>query len=1256
MFTETASLGGYFYNGLKNLIDAETTYVSTRQQSARTNLSKAVVGISDGISFAIKGATAAIVLGYGAPLPITALVTLNLFPSNTFSYLATQINKVIDKFNKWFFSDEHAEDSDWYRVSYINRFTFTNDSNNKINSINLSSCLPSIKTLETTQYLITNGLTLYQNLLPVNWLKIMTMEAVEQPLRWYYEGSLPDYYVKHTIGDWIWTLSGICGELFQGRKLLSTVYHNELHNTSNAISNFPLTVVVTQPSFSIMGVNSLVSNSLVCASLNIFMHNAGASFPQMLVMNLLTYPAITNEIPVDPSHSKAYSQFLRELKTLKDKFHISKAKSFEDNINAVLRWNILDQVKNGIPLPDAIHTALKLAMGGDFIDHAIRSFFPIIQNTSEKIIIKALNQESLPQELFAALMTVLIDKNTKAIEKLKSKYNLDMANTIYNAIRNHEDITKLDRKVGESVQKITKWLEFSQEEQSKLLTQQGYLDAFQFLSRVGSATGCEPLYKVANIAIMGMTAYNAINALSAVASIGAMLTPATAIANVALTLFSMMDDEPKSDQTMQEIFKQLQQISEQIIEFRMEVRKQFRIVFIGLNHIINMIEKQYDKMLGLSYQSTLIYNAIIAHDDRATLIHLGKENLLKELKQDVSEIIDGNDAYIEALTHQRFNRMFYRLRNWLKDKSFDPACNGYTKAIASDSYSSVDFSVPEKVIDALKAPVKYRLGYLAAYLQMPNPEKMVFPDTFNYSANGLKFLIDKGFSKFGKLPIDSFNEEINQITKNLGYTKTFIRETQTKIKLSNQLQNYKQAIINLKDIISEWAHEKEAMYNINILKPLDDIYQQANFLNERTHFTVISGVYKGDYFKCSPHLQNIINRNPTIGEILKYASILERLKFGEIRAELAVSTDLHQHKYAYQCTGNIKSSIFIGFIRNQGNQDGNKLSFASIYFESGEKSIHADDDYHWAVSELKPHRYFQEWNTDWSNTVTISSSYDDDMKTAFRNTIISKLKEIRSELTSIENKYGVKVNAIRIEIQKQYMVTKALYELHGISADDLPYSGDAIIKEIEAFANGDSCEKSLTSLDKPSLTILDCLTIKASKRFSKLISSLPKTIPDGPLLQDIHSANHIISSLPPRILVLSKTITTGKAFIKDIIIDELNSGGCKDEASLVKKELQYDHSGGVNVNTIPYAKTVLFRAFMNGANSALVETSDLLDYKGHSDTALSLRTQGSYYLKKLKETPVETIFFKKPGERLRISCNTNSCDMKEATKNCKARP
>ena len=1239
-----------FYNGLKNLIDAETTYVSTRQQSARANLSKALVSISDGVSFAIKGATAAIALGYGAPLPITALVTLSLFPSNTFSYLATQINKVSDKFNKWFFSDEHAEDSGWYRISYLNRFT--NNSSNKINSINLSSCLPSIKTLETTQYLITNGLTLYQNLLPVNWLKIMTMEAVEQPLRWHYEGSLPDYYVKHTIGDWIWTLSGICGELFQGGKLLSTVYHNELHHTSNAISNFPLTAVVTQPSFSIIGVNFLVSNSLVCASLNIFMHNAGVSFPQMLVMNLLTYPA-RNEALLGSTNNKAYSQFLQELKEFKNKFKVSEEKSLEDNIDAVLRWNILDQVKDGIPLPEAIHTALK-AMGGNFIDHAIRSFFPIIQNTSEKIIIKALNQESLPQEIFAALMTVLIEKNTKAIEKLKSKYNLDMANTIYNAIRNHEDITKLDKKVGESVQKITNWLESSQEEQSKLLTQQGYLDAFQFLSRVGSATGCEPLYKVANIAIMSMTAYNAINALSAVASIGAMLTPATAIANVVLTLFSMMDDESKSDQTMQEIFRQLQQISEQIIEFRMEVREQFRIVFIGLNQIISLIEEQLDKTLGLSYQSMLIHNAIISHDDRATLIHLGKENFLKELKQDVSEITDGNDAYIEGLTHEKFNSIFFNLRNWLKDKSFDPACNGYTKAIAPDSYSSVDFSVPGKVIDALKAPVKYRLGYLAAYLQMPNPEKMVFPDTFNYSANGLKFLIDKGFSKFGKLPINSFNEEINQITKNLGYTKTFIRETQTKIKLSNQLQNYKQAIINLKDIISEWAHDKEAMYNINILKPLDDIfYQQVNFLNECTHFTVISGVYKGDYFKCSPHLQNIINRNPTIGEILKYASILERLKLGEIRAELAVSSDLHQRKYAYQCTGNIKSSIFIGFIRNQ---DGNKLSFASIYFESGEKPIHADNDYHWAVSELKPDRYLQEWNNNWSNTAAISSSCDDDMKTAFRNTIISKLKEIRSELISIENKYGIKINATCIEIQKQYMVTKALYELHGIPADDLPYSGDAIIKEIEAFANGDLCEKSLTSLDKMSLTILDCLTIKASKRFSKLISSLPKIIPDGPLLQDIHSANHIISSLPPRILVLSKTITTGKAFIKDIIIDELNSGGCKDEASLVKKELQYDHSGGVNVNTIPYAKTVLFRAFMNGANSALVETSDLLDYKGHSETALSLRTQGSYYLKKLKETPVETIFFKKPGERLRISCNTNSCDMKEATKNCKARP
>ena len=102
MFSGTANWSGYLYDKLKNLVDAEATYVSARQQSAKANLPKKVLSVADGVSFAVRGATAAVVLGCGAPLPITALVTLSLFPTNTFSYLATKINGLSNKFNKWF--------------------------------------------------------------------------------------------------------------------------------------------------------------------------------------------------------------------------------------------------------------------------------------------------------------------------------------------------------------------------------------------------------------------------------------------------------------------------------------------------------------------------------------------------------------------------------------------------------------------------------------------------------------------------------------------------------------------------------------------------------------------------------------------------------------------------------------------------------------------------------------------------------------------------------------------------------------------------------------------------------------------------------------------------------------------------------------------------------------------------------------------------------------------------------------------------
>lgn len=64
----------------QRVINFEEAYISSRQQSAKTNLPKKVVNIAESVSYAIKGATAAVVLWYGAPLPITALVVLNLCP------------------------------------------------------------------------------------------------------------------------------------------------------------------------------------------------------------------------------------------------------------------------------------------------------------------------------------------------------------------------------------------------------------------------------------------------------------------------------------------------------------------------------------------------------------------------------------------------------------------------------------------------------------------------------------------------------------------------------------------------------------------------------------------------------------------------------------------------------------------------------------------------------------------------------------------------------------------------------------------------------------------------------------------------------------------------------------------------------------------------------------------------------------------------------------------------------------------------
>ena len=225
MFETTASWDNYFYGGLRNFIDAEAAYVDIRQQSTKANLPKVALSVVDSVSFAVKGVTVAAVLGYGAPLPVTALATLSLFPSNTFSYLATKINKFSDKFNKWFFSDDEQSNEDKHDLSVTTNSSYLDG---------ISNWIP---TLETTQYLITNGLTLYQNLLPINWVKIMAVEVVEQPLRWYYGGALPEYYTKNAISDWVWMLSGVTGEMVQSHRLLSNACYSKLQPLSNAITS-----------------------------------------------------------------------------------------------------------------------------------------------------------------------------------------------------------------------------------------------------------------------------------------------------------------------------------------------------------------------------------------------------------------------------------------------------------------------------------------------------------------------------------------------------------------------------------------------------------------------------------------------------------------------------------------------------------------------------------------------------------------------------------------------------------------------------------------------------------------------------------------------------------------------------------------------------------------------------------------------------------------------------------------------------------
>ncbi len=213
MATETVNSSNYFYIGLKKIIDSEAAYVDAKQQSAKLNLPKRSLNILNNISFAVKGITAAVALGYGAPLSVTALATLSLFPSNIFSCLDNKSKASISGLSSkmyewWYYGEKNYNDNEQLNSTTTPNNSYFGDIKNWISN------------LETAQYFITNGLVLYYNLLPVNWLKIIVVEAVEQSLSLYCGGTLPEYYTKHALGDWIWVLTEITGEVIQCNKLL----------------------------------------------------------------------------------------------------------------------------------------------------------------------------------------------------------------------------------------------------------------------------------------------------------------------------------------------------------------------------------------------------------------------------------------------------------------------------------------------------------------------------------------------------------------------------------------------------------------------------------------------------------------------------------------------------------------------------------------------------------------------------------------------------------------------------------------------------------------------------------------------------------------------------------------------------------------------------------------------------------------------------------------------------------------------------
>jgi hypothetical protein len=840
----------------------------------------------------------------------------------------------------------------------------------------------------------------------------------------------------------------------------------------------------------------------------------------------------------------------------------------------------------------------------------------LLKNASKEELHQVISDPTFTPQIIAFTSAELTERNAQEIVRLKGSYSEQQVKELREAIdaemkrrkanpnfdpQSPFEIQTSDPELRDSLKNFNEFIQDSKRENDRI----AYYNSFNFLINVGQATGCRELAMLGTVGTMGIQLHAAITTLSALpagASFGLMLSPMTAIAGVGLALFAMFQ-KSESDRSLQlmleQISTQLQQISEQIQNLHMDMRKNFEVVFGYLDNIVKSLEKHHYELVSISNQiETLSINASKYNVNTEYFL---KGIYLQKFKSALYQITRGNENSQDS---NSFRALFKDIFESLEEYSFDPGCNGYTRAIEPNDHRSLSFPA-KQVREVLAAPLEYRLGYLAAIIGFPHAEKMMIPCMFSDSISGLNLLIERWLQYHGNVPIGNVDRTFNQLIDNVIakalFTEQFISFSRTPAVVDRAVQTYRQSIVNLVNIITNWRNSTENRFHIDCMQPIAQLHSQMDLLNG--HTTAI-GCNMQQHGSIDHYVQQTANNNPLANEILKYASLLEKLQVGHIDPRCEVSRTV-----VGACNFHFYSNVFIDFI----DSNNHKTTLVQYNFHSSFRPeiLGICSGYRSPVSQ----KY----------TVC-----DEQIKINFKNAAINKLKEIRSELLDVNNSYGIEAGKACAEIQKNYEILKALNELHGVSR---AVSGDQIHAMLSRFVEqgGVTSINILAQISEVASSIVSPVYPEQNAIVTRIRTDIVKLNATKEKVREIienYNENERIKEqlriakeeqtrveIEQRELeqreITNKQIdeiarAEGMVRTKELMINFLTSKGKVLEAALLNEKLSYIEQGTIDGAISHQYKT----SFILGSNFALTQATVVLSSHQYGATAMYLAKEG----------------------------------------------